>query len=75
MKNKFEVFTTKDYKQIPKNMVMIKDTSGWLFLQNEDTQWFVNHTNTFNSKSKEDNVTVIKSIVKQIKINKEIVKI
>jgi len=72
-KNKFEIFTTTENKAIPKNMVLIKDNEGWLFLQNEGTQWYINHTNTFNSKSKEDDTTVIKAIIKQVKINKAVI--
>lgn len=68
---KFKVFTKENNKSVPINMIFVKDDKGWLFLENHDTQWYVNHTNTFDSQSTEDDTTVIKSIVKQIKINKK----
>lgn len=75
MKKKlFEIFTREHTNAIPPNLILVKHKFGWLFLENEGAQWFVNHTNTFDEKSKETNDEMIRAIVKQIKFNKEVAK-
>lgn len=71
-KKEFKVYTREVSKSVPANMIIIKDERGWLYLQNENTNWFVNHTNTFNKESEESDEEVIKAIVKQIKLNKKL---
>lgn len=70
----FKVFTKDDYDVIPKNLFLVKNKYGWLFLVNEKAQWFVNHTNDFKNCKDSEDLGAIKAILKQIKINKKIIK-
>lgn len=68
MKNKkFEIFTTKQFKFIPEDVVVIKNVFGWVFLYFAEGQVYTNSTNSGVGCKKEENEVWLKRIVKQLK--------
>lgn len=69
---KFKIFTKNDNKRIPATMFLVKNKFGWLYLENDGAQWYVNHTQDFKDCSEEENNEAIKAIVAQVKFNKKV---
>lgn len=65
--NEFEMFTKKEYKFIPANVLIVKNMYGWMYLYNDKAQWYVNHTNDEKNCPKEENEKFLKKLMKAIK--------
>jgi len=61
---KFEIFTKENYAIIPANVIIVKNTHGWLFMYNDKAQWFMNHTNDEKDCKPEDYEKFLKKLVK-----------
>lgn len=66
-KNKFSIFTKKDFKAIPDNVIIIKDDNGWTFMSNLNAIWYVNSTNDNKDCLEKDYEKFIKKLVKALK--------
>lgn len=66
-KKKFRIITGDDYEIIPWNVIIIRDTEGWVFIAKKGTQWYVNSTQD-NKDGKEDEGKFIKKLVKALKL-------
>lgn len=66
-KKEFRLITSKDYKFIPWNVVLIRDKEGWVFIAKQGTQWYVNSTQD-NKDGKEDEPKFLRRLVKALKV-------
>lgn len=67
MKNKFEIYTKKEFTFIPANIIIIKNKFGWTFMYSSGAQWYVNSTNDSKDCPPEENEAFLKKLVKGIK--------
>ena len=70
-KKSFEIFTCTEHESIPENMFLIKNEHGWLFLTHDQSNWYVNHTNSFKNCTEEENDNAIREIIKTAVKNME----
>lgn len=66
-KKEFIIITNKDHKFIPWNVVIIRDSEGWVYIAKQGTQWYVNSTQD-NKDGKDDEVKFLKQLVKALKV-------
>lgn len=63
------IYSKETHSFIPANVVLIRNQHGWLYLANDDTQWYVNHTQDFKDITEEEIEKTLKLLVKAVKTN------
>jgi hypothetical protein len=63
------IYSKETHSFIPVNVVLIRNQHGWLYLANDDAQWYVNHTQDFKDITEEEIEKTLKLLVKAVKTN------